>query len=399
MKGGEKLGIRDYLGRKLYKRSKHYEMGSAILNGYYTLGDENILNSSEVYHYMTAISNMFACGRWVVEDQNGVEIEDPVLKKLNFPNGYLTGFEFKKLIANLYLIHGEVFIIKDGDSLHTVRGLEPSINKNAEKQFKYDGHILTRKEVAQVKNVGLYHNEGIGLINLSKETLEGVMNAEKAITDKYKKGGLLAYLLELETHLSPKNTLQNEMVEAIQNKLSEISDEGKTVIIPLSKGYKIKGFESPVDDEKLLKYLSVYKPDLAKYYGFDPDVYSGLLKNDLEEGATYLKGFAVDSWLENVCEHLTVLFFGEKMDKKINLLIDMNKYLTMTKKIKNVSGLIRTMAATPDEGRKLLGQQALNTHESTQLYASKDLIGLDDLADLNKSKMKKKEGEENEEDG
>lgn len=397
MKGGEKLGVRDFLARRSYKRSKHYELGSSILNGYFSISDENILNSSDVYHYMTAISNMVACGKWVIQDEKGIDMpNESALAMLNYPNGYLTGFEFKKLITNLYLIHGEVFIVNDVGDLHAIKGLEPYINKQAEKRFKYGDYSLTRNEVAQVKNVGLSNNEGIGLIDLTKETLEGVMNAEKALTDKYKKGGLLAYLLELDVHLSPKNTLQNEMVDAVQRKLGEIADEGKTVIIPLSKGYKIKGFESPVDDEKLLKYLAVYKPDLAKYFGFDPDVYSKILKDDLEEAAVYLKSFGVDPFIENLCEHLTYLLFGENTSKKVTLQIDMNKYLTMTKKIKNVSGLIRTMAATPDDGRILLNLPAMNTEESTKLYASKDLIGLDELADLNKSKMgnKKKEGDD-----
>lgn len=378
---------------RAFKRTKGFELGSSILNGQFVLGDENILSSSDIYKYMQDISNMIACGRWVVEDDKGKDVADPVtLQILNHPNGYLTGFEFKKLFANVFLINGEDFIVKDGNQLHHIKGMMPEIDEYAIKKYSYNGFSLTNREVAHVKNIGLSHGYGYGLAEIAKDTIEGVMNAEKSITDKYKKGGLLAYLLQLDTHLSPKNTLQNIMVEGIQEKLSEIQDEGKTVIIPLSKGYKIEGFESVVDDEKVLKYLAAYKPDLAKFLGFDPDAYTKLIETDLEKAAIYLKAFVVDPIIINLCEHLSFLFYGTAPGKKISLVIDMKKYLTMSAKITNVSNLIRSMAYSPDDGRDDLGMERLNTEQSTQLYASKDLVGLDELSDLNKSKIKENEG-------
>lgn len=386
------MGLMERFSNWRYKRSKHYELGSSILNGTWDLGDDNILTSSDVYKLMTDVSNMIACSTWVVEKQDGTDILDSqALKTLNRPNGYLSGFEFKKLLVHVYFINGEVFTVKDNNQLHIIKGIQPEITDQAVKVFKFNGETLYNNEVAQIKNIGLSHNSGMGLVELAKDTVEGVMNAEKSITDKYKKGGLLAYLLKLETHLSPKNTQQTEMVEMILNRLSEIPDEGKTIMIPLSKGYEVEGFESPVDDEKILKYLSVAKPELTKFLGFDPDAYNTLLKNDLEKAAIYLKAFICDPIIQNICDHYSFLFFGEDTTKKISMKVDMKKYLTMSAKISNISNLIRSMAYTPDDGREDLGIERLNTPESTQLYASKDLVGLDELADLNKSKMK--EGE------
>lgn len=389
MKGGENLGIRSWIAQKRSQRLNKKLFGSSILSGQVVLGDETILSSSDVYHYLLAISNMIACAKWEIEDENGVNlIDDNVKKVLRKPNGYLTGFEFKRLLVNVYLLQGEAFIVKDNNQLHIMKGITPEITDQGIKVFKYDGYTLYQNEVCQIKNIGLSSNYGYGLMDLAKNTLEGVINAEKAITDKYKKGGLLAYLLKLDTHLSPKNTLQNQMVELIQDTLEEIPDEGKTVIIPLSKGYNIEGFESPVQDEKILDYLNVYKPELAKFLGFDPDAYNALLKVDLEKAAIYLKSFVVDPIIQNICEHLTFLFYGDTSDKRINLNVDIKKYLTMSQKITNVQGLLRSMVYTPDDGRRDLNVDALNTEESTRLYASKDLVGLDDLAELNQSKMK-----------
>ncbi|MDT2794267.1 phage portal protein [Enterococcus thailandicus] len=383
------MGIRSWIAQKRNQRLNKKLFGSSILAGQVVLGDETILSSSDVYHYLLAISNMIACAKWEIEDEDGVNlIDDNVKKVLRKPNGYLTGFEFRRLLVNVYLLQGEAFVVKDNNQLHIMSGITPEITDQGIKVFKYDGHTLYQNEVCQIKNIGLSSNYGSGLMDLARNTLEGVMNAEKAITDKYKKGGLLAYLLKLDTHLSPKNTLQNQMVKLIQDTLEEIPDEGKTVIIPLSKGYNIEGFESPVQDEKILEYLNVYKPELAKFLGFDPDAYNALLKVDLEKAAIYLKSFVVDPIIQNICEHLTFLFYGADSDKRINLNVDIKKYLTMSQKITNVQGLLRSMVYTPDDGRRDLNVDALNTDESTRLYASKDLVGLDDLAELNQSKMK-----------
>lgn len=370
-------------------------MGSQILANRTVLGDDNILSSSDIYHYMSAISNMFACGKWEVEDLDGVNDNyHPALKVLNNPNGYLTGFEFKRLLANIYLLYGQTFVVKDNNQLHVVKGLQPEITEDAVKVFHYDGYTLYQNEAIQIKNMGVSNNSGYGIFQLAKETLEGVLNAEKALTGKYVKGGYLAYLLKADTHLSPKNTLQNEMVERLQQKIQGMSDEDNTAIVTLSKGYTIEGFESPVQDDKVLEYLRVYKPELAKFLGFDPDAYNDLLKTDLERAATYLKSFVVDPFVNNVCEHLTRLILGNDSNKRIVLNIDIRKYLTMSQKISNTSNLIRTMCYTPDDGRSDLGLERLNTEESNKLYASKDLICLDDLSSLNKSKME--EGDKDE---
>lgn len=307
------MGIRSWIAQKRNQRLNKKLFGSSILAGQVVLGDETILSSSDVYHYLLAISNMIACAKWEVEDEDGVNlIDDNVKKVLRKPNGYLTGFEFRRLLVNVYLLQGEAFVVKDNNQLHIMSGITPEITDQGIKVFKYDGHTLYQNEVCQIKNIGLSSNYGSGLMDLARNTLEGVMNAEKAITDKYKKGGLLAYLLKLDTHLSPKNTLQNQMVKLIQDTLEEIPDEGKTVIIPLSKGYNIEGFESPVQDEKILEYLNVYKPELAKFLGFDPDAYNALLKVDLEKAAIYLKSFVIDPIIQNICEHLTFLFLWRR---------------------------------------------------------------------------------------
>ena len=101
------------------------------------------------------------------------------LQSLKHPNGYLTDFEFKRLLVNVYLLQGEVFVVKDGKQLHIMKGITPEISEEGIKQFKYDGHTLYQNEVRQIKNIGLSNNYGNGLIDLARDTLEGVMNAEK----------------------------------------------------------------------------------------------------------------------------------------------------------------------------------------------------------------------------
>ncbi|WP_260490037.1 phage portal protein [Listeria booriae] len=369
--------------RWIVKRSKKPEMGSAIINNYASVSDDDILSSSDVYKFMKDISDMIALSTFSITDNDDNVIKDPqTLRQLRRPNMYLTEFEFKKLLANTYLLQGEVFIANDDHKLHIVKNVHSELTDQGIKKYSVSGTDIPPYMIAHIKNIGTSHLEGVGIIDLAKDMIEGVMNAEKSITDKYKKGGLLAFLLKLDAHLSPNNKLQTAMVDNILTSLSEIPDEGKTVLIPLSKGYSIEALQSFVDDEKLLKYLSVYKPDLGKYFGFDPDAYLALLKVDLEKAALYLFNWIVEPIVRNIEEHLSLLMFPTNANKRVKMTVNMMKYLTMSAKISNVSNLVRSMTFSPDDGRETMGLPRLNTDVSTQLYVSKDLIGLNDLADV-----------------
>ena len=123
----------------------------------------------------------------------------------------------------------------------------------------------TEIPIYHIKNIGTNHLHGVGILDLGKNTLEGVLNAENVLTDKYRKGGLLAFLLKLDSHINPQNAAQSKLIKAILNQLESI-DESRTVkLIPLGKGYTIETLESPINDEKILAYLNVYKKDLGKF--------------------------------------------------------------------------------------------------------------------------------------
>ncbi|MFP3354890.1 hypothetical protein R0K04_26415, partial [Pseudoalteromonas sp. SIMBA_153] len=81
----------------------------------------------------------------------------------------------------------------------------------------------------------------------------------------------------------PTNGNQNKTVKKILDQLEDIKDSGKTKLIPLGKGYEIEALESPVDDEKILKYLSIYKKDLGKYFGLDKELLDKLEEKDMEQ--------------------------------------------------------------------------------------------------------------------
>ncbi len=115
MKGGEKLGLRDRFSSFLFKQAEKRGLFEDIFNntvrygGRYT-GDDNILESSDVYELLQDISNQMMLAEIVVEDKDGKEIKnDSVLKVLKNPNNYLKQSEFIKLMTNIYLLQGEVF--------------------------------------------------------------------------------------------------------------------------------------------------------------------------------------------------------------------------------------------------------------------------------------------------
>ncbi|MDG8483911.1 phage portal protein, partial [Streptococcus pneumoniae] len=78
-------------------------------------------------------------------------------------------------------------------------------------------------------------------------------------------------------------------------------------------------------------------------------------------------------------EHLTALLLGEDSGLKIKFRHDLLDFVGIKTKTEIAYNLVRTMIATPDDARKMLGWDPLNTEESSKLYVSKDLVGIDRL--------------------
>lgn len=381
------MGIRDrfsrYLVRQLEKRGLIEDSlgGSVRLNGWFA-NDDNILHSSDVYELLQDISNQMTLAQVVVEDQEtGKDITNhPILKLLRNPNKYLTGTEFMKLMVNTYLVEGAVFPFYTGKEIHIVSNVDAELDGNLEEHFKINGTEIPSKMIRHIKNVGLNHLKGVGLKQLGRDTLEGVMSAEKVLTDKYKKGGILAFLLKLDAHINPKNGTQSILINSILDQLEGI-DESRTIkLIPLGKGYEISELKSPIDDAKILSYLNVYKKDLGKFLNIDVETYRAMLKTDLEKAMMYLHNKSVKSIMQNFEDHLSLLFFGSNSNLRLKFKINILDFVPYSTKTNIAYNLVRTMVATPDDARdNLLGFDRLYTEESMKLYISKDLIAGEDI--------------------
>ncbi|OSX53661.1 phage portal protein [Anoxybacillus ayderensis] len=362
-----------------FKRSKFNVFNNFYWNygGYVT--DENILQSSDIYNLMKLISDQIALTDFFIEDEAGKDINDPyTLQILRNPNQYLTEFEMKKLIVNTLLIRGKVYIFKNGNEWHVLNGVYSELLEDGSKIYSVGGVQIPAEMIVHVKNIGTNHLDGVGLLDLARQTLEGVMNAENSLTDKYRKGGLLAYLLKLDTHIAPNNQAQNAMIMAILDKLEQTGQGNKIQLIPLSKGYEIEALQSPVDDEKIIKYLSVYKKDLGKFFGVDLEHLLELQKTDMEQFMMMLYTTVLRPIIKNLEQHLSKLFFpqgGRRIRFKINPL----DYVTMKTKTDIAYNLVRTSIASPNDAREMLGFDRLEQEEAKKLYISKDLIGLDNL--------------------
>lgn len=101
----------------------------------------------------------------------------------------MTSFEFKKLLTNVYLLRGDVYPFYDGSQLHILNNAYSELTNSGIEKITVAGVVVPGYMVRHIKNIGLSHIEGVGLLELARETLEGVMNAEKALTEKYKKVG------------------------------------------------------------------------------------------------------------------------------------------------------------------------------------------------------------------
>ncbi|WP_416141142.1 phage portal protein [Lysinibacillus capsici] len=381
------MGIRDrfsgFLARQVEKRGLIEDSlgGSVRLNGWFA-NDENILHSSDVYELLQDISNQITLAQVVIEDQEtGKDITNHhILKLLRNPNKYLTGTEFMKLMVNTYLVEGEVYPFYTGKEIHIVSNVDSELDSNLEEHFKINGTEIPSTMIRHIKNVGLNHLTGVGLKQLGRDTLEGVMSAEKVLTDKYKKGGILAFLLKLDAHINPKNGAQSILINSILDQLEGIDDSRTIKLIPLGKGYLIDELKSPIDDAKILSYLNVYKKDLGKFLNIDVETYRAMLKTDLEKAMMYLHNKSVKSIMQNFEDHLSLLFFGPNSNLRLKFKINILDFVPYSTKTNIAYNLVRTMVATPDDARdNLLGFDRLFTEESMKLYISKDLIAGEDI--------------------
>lgn len=338
--------------------------------------DNSIMESSDVYELVQDISNQVALATPVVIGPDGQEVKNHfLLNILSNPNDYLTGFEFSKLETNTLLINGETFPLTDRDQLHLAYGVTTKINEQLQEEFSMNGQNIPGQMIRHIKNIGTDSLKGAGIIDLARSTLEGVLSAEKVLTDKYKKGGLLAFMLKMDAHINPNNSAQTKIVKAILDQLETTQDESSHTVkmIPLGKGYDIEYLKSPVDDAAILNYLGVYKKDLGKFLGINVDTYQALMKSDIEKAMMYLHNKAIKPILKNKSDHYTALFFmpesGYRVEWKINIL-DFVPYSTKT----NIGyNIVRTGITSPDNVAEMLGFPKQNTKESQAIYISNDL--------------------------
>jgi HK97 family phage portal protein len=373
------LGLRDrfsnFLLRQIEKRGWFEDIYSSVARyGGRYVNDDNILESSDVYELLQDISNQMMLAEIVVVDGSGKEIRsDPVLKILSQPNNYLTGSEFIKLMTNTYLLQGEVFPVLDGDQLHLAANVYTELDNRLIEHFKINGTEIPGFMIRHVKNIGTSHLRGVGILQLGKNTLDGVMNAEKVLTDKYTKGGLLAYLLKLDAHINPQNAAQSKLIKAILDQLEAIDESHTVKMIPLGKGYEIDTLTSPIDDQKILAYLNVYKKDLGKFLGINVETYQALIKSDLEKAMMYLHNKAVKPIMRNFEEHLSVLFFGRDSTKRIKFKINILDFVPYSTKTNIGYNIVRTGITSPDNVAEMLGFPKQNTPETQAIYISNDL--------------------------
>jgi hypothetical protein len=379
MKGGEKLGIRDrfsnYLYRQTEKRGWFDDIySSSIRYGGRYANDENILESSDVYELLQDISNQMMLADIVVEDSEGNESKShPSLKILKNPNNYLTGSEFIKLMTNTYLLQGEVYPVLDGDQIHLATNVYTEIDDRLIENHKIGGVTVPSFMIRHIKNIGTNHIKGVGILDLGKSTLEGVMSAEKVLTDKYSKGGLMAFLLKLDAHINPQNAAQSKLIKAILDQLEAIDASRSVKLIPLGKGYAIDAMKSPIEDDKILGYLNVYKKDLGKFLNINVDTYTALMKADLEKAMMYIHNKAVKPIMKNFEDHLSLLFLGKNSDKRIKFKINILDFVTYSTKTNIGYNIVRTGITSPDNVAGMLGFEKQNTPESQAIYISNDL--------------------------
>ena len=373
------MGVREMFSKALVnqveKRGWLDDVSSSFIRwpSAYT-ADEDVLKSSDVYELLTDISNQIAMAEPVIIAPDGKELKNHwALKVLKHPNDYLSGMEYSQLEANTYFLQGNVYPAYVNNQLHLLNAVNNELDENLIEQMQIGGTKLPRPMVEHIKHIGVSSLNGIGLIDLGRTTLDGVMNAEKVLTDKYAKGGLLAFLLKLDTAISPKNSAQKQLVKVILDQMEQVQTDHQVKMVPLGKGYTIETLKSPVEDDKILAYLNIYKKDLGKFLGINVDTYQNMMRLDVEKAMMYIHNKAVKPFLKNKGEHYTRLFFGPKSEYRVEWKINILDFVPYSVKTNIGYNIVRTGITSPDNVAEMLGFPKQGTPETQAVYISNDL--------------------------
>lgn len=387
------MGIRNSLRHYLLNRitggtvMQDY-LRSSIKYSQKLVSEDNILESSDVTEILNDISSQIAMAKMVVKDEQGNRVDSKLIERFKHPNGYLSQTEFMQLAANVLLLKGDLFLVDDGRDIHIVSQMYSEMGDDLVEHYYISGNEIPASLVEHVKKIGVRLDKGTGILDLAKQTLEGVMNAESTLNTKYIKGGLLALLLKVDTILNPSNTLQSAMVAAIKGQLEQANEPGETKIIPLGKGYDIGTLESPVDDDKVLSYLNVYKPDLGKFFGINVDTYQEMMKSDVEKAMMYLHNKSVRPILQNLADHYTDLIFDKNSKYHIEFEINTLDFVSYSTKTTIAYNNIRAGLWSPNDGSTILGTPKSDNPLADERFISRDLVPLNDIEKIVEASLK-----------
>ncbi|PEV71249.1 hypothetical protein CN434_05080 [Bacillus thuringiensis] len=192
------MGLRDRFSNFLFKQAEKRGLFEDIFNhtvryggGY--AGDDNILESSDVYELLQDTSNQMMLAEIVVGDKDGKEIKnDSALKVLKKPNNYLTQSEFIKLMTNTYLLQGEVFPVLDGDQLHLASNVYTELDDRLIKHFKVNGEeipsFIEKQELEStpglLEDLFIHVKETIQIQNMNQRITKAPVKTEADGIDK-----------------------------------------------------------------------------------------------------------------------------------------------------------------------------------------------------------------------
>lgn len=387
------MGIRSSLRNFLVKRlsgptAVQDYLRNSIRYSQKLVSEDNILESSDVSEILNDISSQIAMAKMVVRDEQGNRCSSNAIKRFRHPNGYLSQTEFMQLQANVLLLKGDLYLIDDGKDIHVVSQMYSEIDEDLIEHYYISGNEIPASLVEHVKKVGVRLDKGTGILDLAKQTLEGVMNAESTLNTKYVKGGILALLLKIDTVLNPKNALQNTTIKAMREQLEATSKPGETKIVPLGKGYEIGTLQSPIEDDKVMDYLNVYKPDLGKFFGINVDTYQAMMKADVEKAMMYLHNKSVRPLLQNLADHYSNLVFGDDSQYHIEFEINTLDFVSYSTKTTIAYNNIRSGAWSLNDVAEILGTPKSDDPLADERYISRDLVPLKDLGKIVEASIK-----------
>lgn len=294
-------------------------------------GNSNAMNISAVYRAVEIISDSCAILPIQIKVKNTTHKEEVESHPVKFAieNGYLTRYNFIKLLIQNVLLKGNGFAYINRGEDGTVTDLiyldsnDVQINYNKSKgELYYTCNLISNKRIEPCNMIHLVKNStdgvnGLSVISYANRTIKISNNTENSAYNFFNNGCNLAGILTVQGQLSQQQRTD------IRNSWNQAYTNGGSGLAILQGNMEYKPVQVSAEDAQLLETRMYNIQDIARFFGISPVLLGDLSNssyNTIEATQNQFVLHTLQPYITMIEEEFTrKLFKPSESDLEINL--------------------------------------------------------------------------------